>query len=79
MQGGIASAEAKPLPCGAEIAVKKKPRLTAGHHPASDGVLSCHQALAGGIILFPNENAPRCAANFFVLANGVKCSVAALR
>ena len=32
-----------------------------------------------GIILFPNENAPRCAANFSFWLTGTKCSVAALR
>ena len=30
-------------------------------------------------ILFPNENAPRCSANFSLWLTGVKCSVAALR
>ena len=31
------------------------------------------------VILFPNENAPRCSANFSLWLTGVKCSVAALR
>ena len=34
---------------------------------------------SGHLILFPNENAPRCAANFSFWLTGTKCSVAALR
>ena len=31
------------------------------------------------LILFPNENAPRCATNFSLWLTGMECSVAALR
>ena len=38
-----------------------------------------YQQMINHLILFPNENAPRCAANFSFWLTGTKCSVAALR
>jgi len=57
-----------PIP-NSEFRIKKSPPP-----PPQKGA-----ATAKKIILFPNENAPRCAANFSFWLTGTKCSVAALR